>query len=263
MELTDILSLGSGTLVGFILGLIGGGGSILAVPLFVYVVGVASPHIAIGTSAVAVALSAFANMIGHARNGNVRWPCAIVFSGAGILGAAFGSSLGKSFDGQKLLVLFGILMLVIAAVMLLRKQAEDSAFQPLCQDNASHLLPRLVGMGGLVGAMSGFFGIGGGFLIVPGLMASAHMPIATAVGTSLVAVTAFGVTTAVSYAASGLVDWHLATWFIAGGLCGGLAGTSLARRLAPHKSAMTKIFASFVASVGIYIVIRGGITLLH
>ena len=86
----DIASVGSGSLVGFVLGLIGGGGSILAVPLLVYVVGVASPHVAIGTSSVAVALSAFSNLLGHARVGNVRWPCALVFSAAGIAGAALG-----------------------------------------------------------------------------------------------------------------------------------------------------------------------------
>lgn len=97
----------SGGLVGFVLGLIGGGGSILAVPLLIYVVGVASPHIAIGTSAVAVAAAAALNLIYHARAATVRWPCAAAFSAAGVIGAAFGARLGLSFDGQKLLALFG------------------------------------------------------------------------------------------------------------------------------------------------------------
>jgi uncharacterized protein len=211
---TDLTSIGSGTIVGFILGLIGGGGSILAVPLLVYVVGVASPHIAIGTSSVAVALSAFANLIGHARVGNVRWPCALVFSAAGIAGAALGSTLGKSFDGQKLLLLFGVLMIVIAIAMLVRKPAGSDDFEPLTLKSASRLLPRLLGMGGLVGALSGFFGIGGGFLIVPGLMVAARLPMIIAIGSSLVAVTSFGLTTAASYAMSGLVDWHIAMFFI-------------------------------------------------
>ena len=112
----------SGGLVGLVLGLIGGGGSILAVPLLVYGVGVASPHVAIGTSAIAVALSALANMIAHARAGNVRWPCAIVFSLAGVAGAFAGATVGKQLDGQNLLVLFGILMIVVGALML-RKRA--------------------------------------------------------------------------------------------------------------------------------------------
>jgi uncharacterized membrane protein YfcA len=260
---TDLTSIGSGTIVGFILGLIGGGGSILAVPLLVYVVGVASPHIAIGTSSVAVALSAFANLIGHARVGNVRWPCALVFSAAGIAGAALGSTLGKSFDGQKLLLLFGILMIVIAIAMLVRKPSGSEDFEPLTPQSASRLLPRLLGMGGLVGVLSGFFGIGGGFLIVPGLMVAARLPMIMAIGSSLVAVTSFGLTTAASYAMSGLIDWHIAMFFISGGLIGGLAGTALAHKLASRKSLLTKVFASIVAIVGVYIVARGFISLIN
>lgn len=261
MTFTDIASLGSGSLVGFVLGLIGGGGSILAVPLLVYVVGVAQPHIAIGTSAVAVALSALGNLIGHARAGHVRWPCALVFSAAGIAGAAAGSALGKRFDGQMLLVLFGVLMLAIALAMLLRKPAGGDAFQPLTRDTAGRLLPRLLAMGGAVGAMSGFFGIGGGFLIVPGLMGAARLPMIMAVGSSLVAVTAFGATTATSYALSGLVDWRIAALFVAGGVVGGVAGTVLAKRLATQKSLLTRVFATIVAVVGLYVVVRGGYTL--
>ena len=86
-----VLGVGSGALIGFSLGLIGGGGSILAVPLLLYVVGVPSPHIAIGTTAAAVAANATANLINHGRAGTVKWPCAILFAGAGVLGAAAGS----------------------------------------------------------------------------------------------------------------------------------------------------------------------------
>ena len=91
----DVLAIFSGSIVGFVLGLIGGGGSILAVPLLVYVVGVSSPHVAIGTSAVAVALSALANLWGHARAGHVKWRCALVFAAAGSAGAVLGSTFGK------------------------------------------------------------------------------------------------------------------------------------------------------------------------
>src|ERR1700674_2803230 len=103
--LVDVLAILSGTLVGFTLGLVGGGGSILAVPLLVYVVGVPSPHIAIGTSAIAVAASAAANLAGHARAQTVKWPCALVFAVAGIVGAAGGAQLGKMVDGSRLLML--------------------------------------------------------------------------------------------------------------------------------------------------------------
>ncbi|MBA4268477.1 MAG: hypothetical protein C0447_03510 [Methylobacterium sp.] len=253
----DFASLGSGSLVGFTLGLVGGGGSILAVPLLVYVVGVASPHVAIGTSAVAVALSAFGNLLGHARAGHVRWPCALVFSAAGIAGAALGSALGKRLDGQKLLLVFGVLMLVIAAAMLLRRSESGAGFEPLGRKTAAKLLPRLLGMGGLVGGLSGFFGIGGGFLIVPGLMTAANLPMIVAIGSSLVAVTAFGLTTATSYALSGLVDWPVAALFVAGGLVGGIAGTLLARRLSGHRTLLTRLFAGLVAVVGLYVIGRG------
>ena len=93
----------SGGLVGFTLGLVGGGGSILAVPLMVYFVGVKDPHIAIGTSAFAVALNALVNLIPHARAGNVKWRCGGIYASSGVIGALVGSTLGKAFDGQKLL----------------------------------------------------------------------------------------------------------------------------------------------------------------
>ena len=109
-ELQYILGALSGVLVGFTLGLVGGGGSILAVPLMVYVVGVKSPHLAIGTSALAVAANALAGLWNHAREHNVNWRCGGSFALAGVIGALGGSTLGKAFDGQKLLFLFALLL---------------------------------------------------------------------------------------------------------------------------------------------------------
>ena len=107
MSATVILAaLASGVLIGLVLGLVGGGGSILAVPLLVYAVGIGSPHLAIGTAAVAVAANAAAGLAGHARAGTVKWPCALAFAAAGMLGAALGAELGKALDGQRLLALF-------------------------------------------------------------------------------------------------------------------------------------------------------------
>ena len=85
--ISDVLAVLSGGLVGLTLGLVGGGGSILAVPLLLYVVGVQDPHVAIGTSALAVSVNAFANLIAHSRAGNVKWPCAVVFGLSGVAGA--------------------------------------------------------------------------------------------------------------------------------------------------------------------------------
>src|ERR1700724_3361974 len=112
------LGLASGALVGFSLGLVGGGGSILAVPLMVYVVGVSDAHVAIGTSAIAVAVNAAINLSNHARGGTVQWSCALTFAAAGIIGALIGAIFGKMLDGQKLLALFALLMLVIGILML-------------------------------------------------------------------------------------------------------------------------------------------------
>ena len=105
--------------------------------------------------------------------------------------------------------------------------------------------------------MSGFFGIGGGFLIVPGLMLATGMPLTLAIGTSLVAVAAFGAATAASYAVSGLIDWPIAGIFVFGGLIGGLAGVALGKRLAARKQVLNVVFASLVIAVGIYVVARG------
>src|SRR5689334_10399339 len=154
LALQDVLSLGSGGLVGLVLGLIGGGGSILAVPLLVYVVGVPSAHVAIGTSAVAVAASAAISLAGHARAGTVRWPCALVFALSGIAGAILGAQLGKMVEGEKLLALFGALMIVIGLLMLRPRRSPGDSKVRLDRSTAARLLPMLVGIGLMVGALS-------------------------------------------------------------------------------------------------------------
>jgi uncharacterized protein len=254
----DFMAVFAGGLVGLILGGIGGGGSILAVPLLVYVVGVKSPHVAIGTSAIAVALSAFANLINHARRNHVCWPVAILFAISGVVGATLGSTLGKHTDGQKLLVLFGLLMVAVAASMAVQREGGAKPHVRLESANA----PRVIGIGFVVGALSGFFGIGGGFLVVPGLVAATSMPMIVAIGSSLVSVTAFGLTTAVNYALSDLIDWPLVVLFVAGGIVGGLAGGRLATALATQKRALSIVFAAVVATVGAYVAVRGMLTLL-
>lgn len=244
----SVLAVGSGSLVGFSLGMVGGGGSILAVPLLVYVVGVGNPHLAIGTSAVAVATNAASNLLNHHRVGNVVWHCALVFAAAGIAGAMIGSTLGKLVDGQKLLAAFSVLMIVVGGLML--RNRSETAPKAVTLDRQT--VPRLGGVGFATGALSGFFGIGGGFLIVPGLMLATGMPILNAVGSSLVAVTAFGLTTAASYSMSGDVDWMLALLFIAGGVGGGLIGARAAHGLASGRGYLNTAFAALIFAVAIY-----------
>jgi uncharacterized protein len=242
------LGIASGALVGFSLGLIGGGGSILAVPLMVYVVGVADAHIAIGTSAIAVAVNAAINLWNHARGGTVRWSCALPFAAAGIAGALVGTVFGKLLDGRKLLELFALLMLVIAVLMLKTRSRIGLPDVRMNWDN----MPAIVGLGLATGTLSGFFGIGGGFLIVPALMLATGMSMINAVSSSLVAVTAFGLTTAASYAWSGLISWELAGLFIAGGLVGGLIGTGSAQRLSARRGALNIVFAAVIIAVALY-----------
>ncbi len=257
LTLGDFSTIAAGGLVGAILGLIGGGGSVLAVPLLVYGVGVPSTHVAIGTSAIAVSLSALANLIAHARSGNVKWPCAFVFTIAGMIGAAAGSSVAKLIDGHKLLTAFGILMIVVGGAMLRAPRRAERFDVRLTVASAGRLAPPLVAIGLCVGALSGFFGIGGGFLIVPGLIAATGMPMISAIGTSLVSVTAFGATTAANYALSGLVDLRIAALFIAGGLLGGVLGVKLGGSLSQRKSALRLVFGVAVIIVGLYVSARG------
>jgi uncharacterized membrane protein YfcA len=258
MTLTMIvLALLSGAAIGLVLGLVGGGGSILAVPLLVYVVGVGSTHAAIGTAAVAVALNALVGLAAHARAGRVKWGCGAVFAASGMIGAALGAELGKAMDGARLLLLFGLLMIGVGLAMFRKRRGIGAPDVRLTKASASHLLPRLGPAGLLVGLAAGFFGIGGGFLIVPGLIAATAMPMAAAVGTSLIAVFAFGATTAASYAWSGLVDWPLTGLLVAGGAGGAVLGMALGRHLGDRKGLLEKVFAVLVVAIGVYVTVRG------
>jgi uncharacterized membrane protein YfcA len=237
----------SGSLVGFSLGLVGGGGSILAVPLMVYLVGIKSPHVAIGTSALAVAANAAIGLINHARQGNVVWRCGLMYAVAGVVGAFAGSTIGKAFDGQRLLFLFAIVMVVVG-ILMLRARRNVGIEGTVCDRTNA---PKVLTFGLGTGLFSGFFGIGGGFLIVPGLVASTDMVMINAVGTSLLAVTAFGLTTALNYAGSGLVDWPLAAVFVGGGVIGTFAGTRTAKRLSAGGH-LTSVFAALIFVVAAY-----------
>ena len=174
--------------------------------------------------------------------------CAGVFAAAGVVGAFGGSTLSKLVDGPKLLALFALLMLVIAGVMLARRERQGDATVRLSREN----LPKLLALGLATGALSGFFGIGGGFLIVPGLMLATGMPIVNAIGSSLVAVAAFGATAALNYAVSGLVDLRLAVVFLAGGVLGGFFGAQVACMLGNKRGALNVIFAGIIAATALY-----------
>ncbi len=248
-----LLPIVSGSAVGLVLGLVGGGGSVLAVPLLLYVVGMPDTHMAIGTSAVAVAASAFANLITHARRGTVKWRIAAVFAACGMVGAWLGSSLGIQTHGPLLLRLFAGIMIVVGIFMWLPRKSDGDPSVRL----HARMVPPLAGTGLGVGMVSGFFGIGGGFLIVPGLRFSSGMAMLNAVGSSLVGVTAFGLTTAANYTRAQLVDWPVALLFVLGGFLGGLVGVRVAQHLATIKGALSRALSVIIILTAVVMLVQG------
>ncbi len=254
---TILAAIAAGSVIGLVLALVGGGGSILAVPLLVYVVGVSSPHAAIGTAAVAVALNAASSLAGHARSGNVKWPCAVTFALAGVVGAALGAEAGKAMDGQRLLALFGALMVLVGLSMLRPRKTADNPDVRLERSTASVLLPpsdpdRL--------RCRPARRVLRDRRRLPDRARPDHGDadaLRIAVGTSLVVVTALGLTTATSYALSGYVDWALVGLMVVGGIIGAVIGIPLGKRLASRKRAMELGFATLVIAIGGYVILRG------
>ncbi len=246
------LAAAGGAVIGLLLSVFGGGGSVLATPLLIYVVGIENTHVAIGTSAAAVAVNALIGLTTQARAGRVKWPCALVFGGAGLAGSLAGAHLAKLVDGGQLLLWFAVAMALVGISMLLpRKSAGDPAVH---LDVARTM--KLAPLGLAVGLAAGFFGIGGGFLIVPGLMAATGMTLANAAASSLVSVVLFGGATSASYAASGLIDWPIFLCLVAGGGVGALAGGHVAQRLAGHADLARRAFAIMVLLTAAYVAAR-------
>jgi len=247
-----LLAVLGGALIGLLLTLFGGGGSVLATPWLIYVVGLADVHAAIGTSAAAVAVNAATGLAAQARAGRVKWPCASVFALSGLAGALGGAQLAKQVDGQALLFWFALAMIAIALSMLLPKKGQGDPGVHLTGPMVFKLAP----VGLLTGLAAGFFGIGGGFLIAPGLMASTGMTLANAGASSLVSVTLFGTATSASYAASGQIVWPLFGALVAGGAVGTLAALPLAKRLESRVKLARTVFAVMVIAVDVFILMR-------
>jgi len=241
-----------GALIGLLLAVFGGGGSVLATPLLIYLVGVQDPHVAIGTAAAAVAVNALIGLATQARAGTVKWPCAMVFGGAGLAGSLIGAQFAKLVDGQVLLTGFGVAMAAVAISMLLPQRGQGDPDVRLSRALTLKLAP----VGLLVGLAAGFFGIGGGFLIVPGLMAATGMTLAHAAASSLVSVALFGAATSISYAASGLVDWPVFAALVAGGGVGALVARPVARAMSKHTLLGRRLVASRVLATAAYVIWR-------
>lgn len=253
MGLTPLLLAGmSGGVVALLLTVFGGGGSVLAVPLLLYVVGVRDSHVAIGVSAAGVSLNALTALAGQARAGRVRWPCATVFAVTGAAAAWVGSSVAKAIDGRHLLLAFAVAMAMVGLAMLSSRKGDGDPGVRLNRDMA----PRVAASGAGVGVAAGFFGIGGGFLIVPGLMWATGMTLAAAQATSLLSVAAFGASTAVNYSLSGLVDWTLVGAMTVGGAAGTVAGLPLASRLGANAALGRRLFAGLILVVAAYVAVK-------
>jgi len=261
------LSVVSGVIVGFSLGLIGGGGSILAVPLLLYLVGLSSipnaAHIALGTTALAVGINAYINSYMHLRKRNVAPRVGALFAGVGLIGALLGAYLGHITPGESLLY-FAIAMIVLGVYIgFFRHSASAGSREEVNRVlEAASRCPRLTrrvativaASGFLVGLISGYFGIGGGFLIVPALMFSSGLCIARAIGTSLISVGTFGVASGLEYAVYGDTLFLISALYVIGGVAGGYLGTSLAVK-APKKT-LQRAYGVIIVLVGIYMIFR-------
>lgn len=270
------LSLLFGLIVGFSLGLTGGGGSIFAVPLLVYGLGV-DPRIAVGVSLAAVGSTTLFGMLHRLRSGEVEVHTGLIFSAGGVLGAPLGSWLGNQIPPSLLLLLFAALMILVATRMwrkASRSPAEATAIRaesgsrgseepgPSCRrdpegklrmSSRCALLLTVVGL--VTGVLSGLFGVGGGFVIVPALVFFSGMGIHRAVATSLLAITLISSSGVASYLAAGRpLPFDIAGWFLVGGLAGMWLGTQVGRQLSGPR--LQKLFAVAMVVVALLIVAK-------
>lgn len=252
MALTWLLAGLGGLMIGALLTLFGGGGSVLATPWLIYVVGLADTHLAIGTSAAAVSINALTGLAAQARAGRVKWPCATVFAVAGLSGSLMGAHLAKQMEGGQLLHWFAVAMIAIALSMLVPRASDGDPNVRLHPVMVMKLAP----IGVMAGLAAGFFGIGGGFLIAPGLMAATGMTLTNAAASSLVSVTLFGGATSLSYALDGQVDWPVFLALILGGGLGTLMALPLSRWMAGHVPLARRLFALMICAVAVYILLR-------
>lgn len=249
-----LLSAISGVVVGFTLGLIGGGGSILAIPLLIYFVGIHNTHLAIGTTALAVGINAYINFFSYRRKVRVRVGVGGIFSAIGAAGVLAGSSLGLLTGSGRLLFLFSILMIAVGIIMYIRKNNSEKATSGEGNGEEKINYGKVGGTSLLTGLASGFFGIGGGFLIVPALMYSTKIRINEAIGTSLLVVGTFGVLTAIRYAIAGNLIYSVSVFYIIGGILGGIIGSRVSSGMETGR--LKRLFSIIVIVVGIYVMVK-------
>lgn len=233
--------------IGVSLGLLGGGGSTLAVPVLVYAGGI-PPAEAIGMSLAIVAATSLLAALLHARTGGVDWRAAALFAPAGVVGALAGSQLTHLVPPDLLLALFGLMLLVIGALMLLRtsaRAARRAAADPAPPPSG---LPAVLAAGAGVGVLTGFLGVGGGFVIVPALLLLCRLDMKRAVGTSLIVISVNSLAGLVGHLGHGRIDLERTALFAAFAAVGAVGGHALAARSRAER--LQRGFAGLVLLVG-------------
>ena len=243
-----ILVLALSLIIGLSLGVLGGGGSILTVPILVYVAGF-GPKEAIAASLFVVGVTSAVSVVSHARRGRVRWRTGLLFGAAGMAGAFVGGLLGGHIPGQILLIAFAVMMVATSIAMLRgRKKKDDGGAAPV-----KHELPlgRVLLDGAVVGLITGLVGAGGGFLVVPALALLGGLPMAAAVGTSLVVIAMKSFAGLAGYLTSVQLDWGLVLAVTAAAIGGTLVGSRIAGRI--PEDALRKAFGWFVLAMGTFV----------
>jgi len=235
------LTIALAVLVGVTLGLLGGGGSILTVPLLAYVAGMDAKQ-AIATSLLVVGVTSAVGAVSHARAGRVQWRTGLVFGAAGMAGAYAGGLLARFIPGTVLLIGFAVLMIATAVAMLRGRRSAGTSDRPHSMAVRKIMLEGLV-----VGLVTGLIGAGGGFLIVPALALLGGLTMPVAVGTSLMVIAMNSFTGFAGYLASVQIDWAVAGAVTAAALVGGLIGARLTAMVNPD--ALRKAFGWFVLAM--------------
>ncbi|MHA7295142.1 sulfite exporter TauE/SafE family protein [Arthrobacter sp. HLT1-21] len=249
MTETLVLVLALSVMIGLSLGVLGGGGSILTVPILVYVAGF-EPKEAIAASLFVVGVTSAVSVISHARGGRIVWRTGLIFGAAGMAGAFIGGLLGGQIPGQILLIAFAVMM-VATSVAMLRGRKKGRGNDPA--EPVKHELPlgRVVLDGAIVGLVTGLVGAGGGFLVVPALALLGGLPMSVAVGTSLVVIAMKSFAGLAGYLTTVHLDWGLTLAVTAAAIVGALIGSRLAGRI--PEAALRKAFGWFVLAMGLFV----------
>lgn len=247
-----LLTLSLSVVIGLLLGLLGGGGSILTVPMLVYMLHV-EPKTAIVTSFVVVGLSSLMALIPHARRSAVCWKSGAFFGVSGMLGAFAGGRLASHFSSDLLMTLFGLISLTTGLLMLRSEKPKitQAVMQPvsICPLKVPYM--RVLFDGFFVGGVTGMVGVGGGFLIVPALTLLVGLPMQGAVGTSLLIIVMNALAGLAGYSQHAELDATLTLIVAAGALLGSAMGGMISGFIKP--AWLRRGFGFMVVAVGIYV----------